>query len=113
MGYGDGIADPMEFANAAGRGLALGETFSARENADQAVKRAYEWKNHADKLKLELKESMASQWNLVNQREAWKDVVRDLQQKFAPHLSKEEIVAIYKQMKQEHDNKNPIPASFK
>jgi len=109
MGYGNGIADPMEMMRMGDLGAAQGEARVANARAAEAERVSWEWKNHAEKIKQELKESMRSQWELAHQRDGWKAVAKRLQEKYAPQMSWDELVGIYRELKEEVSRKNPTP----
>ncbi len=109
MGYGNGIADPMEIVDGCIIGAAKGEARVATARAEEAERTCWEWKRHADQIKQELRESMRSQWNLARQREGWKSVAKRLQEKYAPHMAWDDLVAIYNEVKDEIAQKMPTP----
>lgn len=113
MGYGNGIADPMEMIRLGELGEAQGKARVANARAAEAERVSWEWKHHAEKIKQELKESMRSQWELAHQRDGWKEVVRHLHTKYASHLSKDDILAIYDEVKAEVVKKRPIPQDLR
>lgn len=84
MGYGNGIADPMEMIRLGELGEAQGKARVANARAAEAERVSWEWKHHAEKIKQELRESMRSQWELAHQRDGWQKVAVHFWKKYAP-----------------------------
>lgn len=113
MGYGNGIADPMEIVDGCIIGAAKGEARVANARAEEAEQTCWEWKRHADQIKQELRESMRSQWNLAHQRDGWQKVAVHFWKKYAPDVPRDDFLKFYEKMKEEVIKEKPIPQTLK
>lgn len=113
MGYGNGIADPMEMIRLGELGEAQGKARVANARAAEAERVSWEWKNHAEKIKQELKESMRSQWELAHQRDGWQKVAVHFWKKYAPDVPRDDFLKFYEEMKAEVIKEKPMPQELR